>query len=413
MSEAARLRETVMLASIWCPHPVPIAAKPASQRPRESPFIDVLSGIPAEDLDEDRAVLHLTKVGHRTNFSTEMLDVGNCPADIRDAYGPVRRQGRGHRDEQAGAVLRSNGLIHGKQLQFAISSKGKLMTDTKVWFITGAGRVNIAKAAPAAGHAAVATGRDPAKVIAAVGNHDQLLAIKLDVTRPEDAVAAVEAAVGKLGRIDVLANNAGNFFAGFFEELSSDQVRQQIETLLFGPMNVRRAVLPVMRRQRSGLLLTISSTAGISGGMFCTAYAAAKFGIEGWMESLAPEVAPFGTRTITGRARILPFRTAQHRLDHLRAACYRRLRRAHAGNCRRLEQHEGKQGGAPAKLADALIHLTGLAEPPARFAAGADAVLTFEAKAKTLLARRRPCASCPRHLLTTPVEMVRVADDIW
>ena len=96
----------------------------------------------------------------------------------------------------------------------------------------------------------------------------------------------------------MLVNNAGNFYAGFFEELSPDQVRNQIETLLFGPMNVTRAVLPVMRKQRSGLVLTISSTAGIAGGMFCTAYAAAKFGIEGWMESLAPEIAPFGIRTM-------------------------------------------------------------------------------------------------------------------
>ena len=175
------------------------------------------------------------------------------------------------------------------------------MTAKKVWLITGAGRglgVDIAKAVLAAGHAVVATGRDPAKVTAAVGDHDRPAGIKLDVTRPEDAQAAVEAAVAKFGRIDVLVNNAGNFYAGFFEELSPEQVRNQIETLLFGPMNVTRAVLPVMRKQRSGLLLTISSTAGIAGQMFCTAYAAAKFGIEGWMESLTPEIAPFGIRTM-------------------------------------------------------------------------------------------------------------------
>jgi NAD(P)-dependent dehydrogenase (short-subunit alcohol dehydrogenase family) len=175
------------------------------------------------------------------------------------------------------------------------------MTERKVWFITGAGRglgVDIAKAVLATGQAVVATGRDAAKITAAVGDHDNLLAFKLDVTRPQDAQAAVEAAVVKFGRIDVLVNNAGNFFAGFFEELSPEQVRNQIETLLFGPMNVTRAVLPVMRKQRSGLLLTISSTAGIAGQMFCTAYAAAKFGIEGWMESLTPEIAPFGIRTM-------------------------------------------------------------------------------------------------------------------
>src|SRR5204862_4545069 len=180
-------------------------------------------------------------------------------------------------------------------------SERPAMSEKKVWFITGAGRglgVDIAKAALNAGHLVVATGRDAAKVPAAVGQQDNVLAVKLDVTRPQDAQAAVEAAVGKFGRIDVLVNNAGNFFAGFFEELSPEQVRNQIETLLFGPMNVTRAALPVMRKQRSGLLLTISSTAGIAGGMFCTAYAAAKFGIEGWMESLTPEVAPFGIRTM-------------------------------------------------------------------------------------------------------------------
>ena len=142
------------------------------------------------------------------------------------------------------------------------------MTEKKVWLITGAGRglgVDIAKAALSAGHAVVATGRDAAKVAAAVGDHESLLAIKLDVTRPQDAQAAIDAAVAQFGRIDVLVNNAGNFFAGFFEELSPEQVRTQLDTLLIGPMNVARAALPVMRRQRAGLLLTISSTAGIAG----------------------------------------------------------------------------------------------------------------------------------------------------
>jgi NAD(P)-dependent dehydrogenase (short-subunit alcohol dehydrogenase family) len=145
------------------------------------------------------------------------------------------------------------------------------MTDKKVWLITGASRglgLHIAKAALAAGHALAATGRDPKKVAAAIGDRGALLSIKLDVTRPEEVEAAVAKVVEKFGHLDVLVNNAGNFYAGFFEELSPEQVRNQIETLLFGPMNVTRAVLPVMRKQRSGLLMTISSTAGITGNSF-------------------------------------------------------------------------------------------------------------------------------------------------
>src|SRR5579863_7938554 len=102
------------------------------------------------------------------------------------------------------------------------------MTDKKVWLITGAGRglgLHIARAALAAGHAVIATGRQPAKVEAAIGHHTDLLSIKLDITRLEDAQAAVGAAVAQFGRIDVLVNNAGNFYAGFFEELSPEQVR--------------------------------------------------------------------------------------------------------------------------------------------------------------------------------------------
>ena len=107
------------------------------------------------------------------------------------------------------------------------------MTETKVWLINGAGRglgVDIAQAALSAGHAVIATGRDAAKVAAAVGAHESLLTIKLDVTRLQEASAAVDAAVATFGLIDVLVNNAGNFFAGFFEELSTEQVRKQLET---------------------------------------------------------------------------------------------------------------------------------------------------------------------------------------
>src|SRR5438309_9814050 len=175
------------------------------------------------------------------------------------------------------------------------------MTDKNVWFVTGAGRgmgVDIGKAALAAGHAVVATGRNTDAVARALGAAADLLVVKLDVTRPDDARAAVAAAVERFGRIDVLVNNAGNFYAGFFEEVPPEDFRAQIETNLFGPVNLTRAVLPVMRAQRSGLVVNISSTAGISGDPFVSPYAAAKFGIEGWVESLTPEIAPFGIRTM-------------------------------------------------------------------------------------------------------------------
>src|SRR5579863_5842079 len=145
---------------------------------------------------------------------------------------------------------------------------------------------DISKAALAAGHAVVATGRNPERIKSALGIQDDLLAVALDVTNFREAKEAARAAVQQFGRIDVLVNNAGNFYAGFFEEITPEDFRAQIETTMFGPMNVTRAVLPVMRTQRSGLVVVISSTAGIVGQEFCSAYAAAKFGLEGWTESL-------------------------------------------------------------------------------------------------------------------------------
>jgi NAD(P)-dependent dehydrogenase (short-subunit alcohol dehydrogenase family) len=264
------------------------------------------------------------------------------------------------------------------------------MTPKTTWFITGAGRgmgVDIAKAALAAGHNVVATGRNPDAVVRAVGQNDDLLVRKLDITSLEEAQAAVEAAVDRFGRIDVLVNNAGNFFAGFFEELSPAQIEAQVRTLLFGTMTVTRATLPIMRAQRAGTIVSISSTAGIVGQQFCSAYAAAKFGIEGWMESLATEVEQFGIATTIvepGFFRtdlLTPESTSWADLsidDYAEQSAQTKAA---------WQSMNGQQGGDPAKLAAALVSLIDAGQAPARWVAGADAVEAVEAKAKTLLAQ--------------------------
>jgi NAD(P)-dependent dehydrogenase (short-subunit alcohol dehydrogenase family) len=264
------------------------------------------------------------------------------------------------------------------------------LNDKKVWFVTGAGRgmgVDIAKAALAAGNAVVATARTPETVTAAMPEEDDLLAVKLDITDHAAAEAAVRAAVDRFGRIDVLVNNAGNFYAGFFEEISPDDFRAQIETTLFGPMNVTRAALPVMRAQRSGLIVVISSTAGIVGQEFCTAYAASKFGVEGWIESLTPEVAPFGIRTMLVepgffRTQLLTPESTKFAEPSIDDYAERTKQTISAWN-----GMNGRQGGDPARLAAALVRLASQDEPPLRFAAGADAVEVVETKAKALLAQ--------------------------
>ena len=265
------------------------------------------------------------------------------------------------------------------------------MSEKKVWFITGAGRglgVDIAEAALAAGHAVVATARNAESVSKALGEHNDLLAVDLDVTYPAAAAAAVNAAVERFGRLDVLVNNAGSFQAGFFEEMAPEAFRAQIETTLFGPVNVTRAALPQLRAQRSGLLMTISSTAGITAaGDFLTAYAASKFGVEGFMEGLAPEVAPFGIKTVLVepgffRTELLSPQSTQYAAPSIQDYAERTTATVEA-----WKGMDGKQGGDPAKLAHALVELAALEEPPARFAAGADAVATFEQKARELLAQ--------------------------
>jgi len=263
-------------------------------------------------------------------------------------------------------------------------------TDKKVWFVTGAGRgmgVDFAMAALAAGYAVVATGRDTDAVANAVGKSDDLLVVKLDVTNGVDAAAAARAAVDRFGRIDVLVNNAANFFAGYFEELTPEQIERQVKTALSGPMNVTRAVLPVMRKQRSGHIISISSGAGLLGFAFCSAYAASKFGLEGWMESLQQEVAPFGiTTTIVnpGFFRTELLEPASVTYAEPSVADYAGSR---ADQLKWWQAQSGRQPGDPAKLARALIAIASEEQPPRRFIAGADAIGLAEQKVADLKAQ--------------------------
>jgi NAD(P)-dependent dehydrogenase (short-subunit alcohol dehydrogenase family) len=258
---------------------------------------------------------------------------------------------------------------------------------SKVWFVTGAGRgmgIDFAKAALAEGHKVVATGRNVGKVARALGESPNLLVVKLDVTTPADAEAAAKAAVDRFGRIDVLVNNAASFHAGFFEELTPEQMQSQLTTSLIGPMNVTRAILPVMRKQRSGQVITISSSAGFGGFAFGSAYAASKFGVEGWMESVQAEVEPFGIQTMIVNPGF--FRTellTEESTDYAVASIpdYDPLR---AQQMEFWTGYNGKQSGDPSKLAQALLTLTARNDLPRRFIAGADAIGTAEQKVATL-----------------------------
>ncbi|GHH75126.1 SDR family oxidoreductase [Promicromonospora soli] len=260
--------------------------------------------------------------------------------------------------------------------------------NTKVWFITGAGRglgIDIAQAALAAGHSVVATGRNADRVRAAVGEHENLLAVSLDVTDPDAATAATQAAVDRFGRIDVLVNNAGNFYAGYFENISPEQFRAQMETNFFGPLNVTRAVLPILRAQRGGQVITVTSTAGLVGGEFTAAYAASKFALEGWMESLRHDVEPYGLSTMAVEPGF--FRTellvegASTIWPELQIEDYAERT---AKTIETWKSMNGQQGGDPRKLAEALVTLSDTDKLPPRFVAGSDAMGAIEQNLVTI-----------------------------
>jgi NAD(P)-dependent dehydrogenase (short-subunit alcohol dehydrogenase family) len=253
----------------------------------------------------------------------------------------------------------------------------------QVWFITGASRgmgLKFAKAALDTGHAVVATGRDTDAVAEAVGEWEDLLVAELDVTEPDDAESATKAAVEHFGRIDVLVNNAGISYKGFFEEMTIEEIRHQLEVNLFGAMYVTRAVLPVMRDQRSGHVISISSGAGLSGFAFSSAYAASKFGLEGWMDALHDEVEPFGIdTTVVNPGWFRTTLTSEESMPFTDPAI-------DDYDERRAEEMEwwkdqgGQQPNDPAKLADALVDIANESEPPRRFIAGEDVIELAEGK---------------------------------
>jgi len=254
----------------------------------------------------------------------------------------------------------------------------------KTWFVTGASRglgVEIALAALRNGDCVVASGRKREIVIERLGpDGDRMVSVALDVTDPAQAQAAVEVAVGRFGAIDVLVNNAGYGHLGFFEENTLQDARVQFETNLFGVFNVTWAALPVMRSARQGRIFNLSSVAGFMGAEFGSLYCASKFALEGFSESLAKEVAPFGLFvTIIEPG---PFRTDfltqeslqvgnrgvtdyDGRRDVIRAS---------------FEQRNGRQPGDPVKLAEAIVRLASDPAPPLRFAAGKFAVEVAGAK---------------------------------
>lgn len=249
---------------------------------------------------------------------------------------------------------------------------------SRVWLITGAGRglgAEIAKAALAAGDRVVATGRSREQVEKTfAGEGERVLSLALDVTDAAQAGSAVAAAVERFGRIDVLVNNAGYGLMGMFEENPPEAIERQYATNVFGLMHVTRAVLPVMRRQRSGRIFNITSIGGLRGVAGWSAYCSTKFAVEGFSESLAPELAPFGIQVTAVepgafRTDFLDPSSVQHGWTVIDD--YAELSAEHRST---WGERNHQQAGDPAKLGAALVTLASAEHQPIHWVVGTDAV---------------------------------------
>jgi NAD(P)-dependent dehydrogenase (short-subunit alcohol dehydrogenase family) len=270
----------------------------------------------------------------------------------------------------------------------------------KVWFVTGASSgigAAVAKAALQAGHRVVATARDLEKLRSVFGElaGDQLALVQLDVSSEAQATKAVEAALAKFGRIDVVVNNAGYSLLDKFECLTTAQIERQFATNLFGVMYVMRAALPVMRRQRSGHIFNVTSVAGVIGFKNCSAYAATKFAVEGLSLSVAQEVEPFGIKVTLVEPGF--FRTD---LLAPQSVVFGDMTIDDYGAPGDIEAwreaYHHKQPGDPAKLAKVLLELAAMDAPPKQFLAGSDAVATVTTALEARLQEIRAHADLSR-----------------
>ena len=257
-------------------------------------------------------------------------------------------------------------------------------TTQKTWLVTGAARglgAGIARAALDAGDRVVVAGRNRDALVKAFGpDSDAVLSVALDVTDAAAIAAAVEAAMARFGRIDVLVNNAGYGHLGIFEETTAQDARSQFDTNVFGLFEMTRAVLPVMRAQRSGHVFNVSSVGGMVGGASGAIYCASKFAIEGFSESIAQEVGPFGVHvTIVEpgffRTDFLDATSVVYAANPI--ADYAQASAALRGF---YEARSHNQAGDPAKLGQALVALANAENPPVRWAAGTDAIGMIEGK---------------------------------
>jgi len=251
---------------------------------------------------------------------------------------------------------------------------------TKVWLITGStrglGRA-LAEAVLGAGHKLVATGRDPGKLMDLEARYgDQVRAISLDVTSEQSATSAVAEAIKTFGRLDVVANNAGYGEVCPIEDMSMAEFRAQMETNLFGVVHVTKAALPFMREQGSGHILQFSSVGGRIGPIGRAAYAAAKWGVEGFSEVLSREVGPLGVK-------VTLIEPGGFRTDFAGSSTAIREGRpeydATVGKIARFQRDfNGKQPGDPAKAAAAVLRITSIDNPPLRLILGSDAFQAIE-----------------------------------
>lgn len=245
-----------------------------------------------------------------------------------------------------------------------------MSSDQKVWFITGSNKgigAAIAKEALAQGYNVVAAARKTEEAEQNLGSHPNLLIVKLDISNDQHVESAVKSTMDKFGRIDVLVNNAGYGLLGYFEEMSEESIRRQIETNIFGTMKITRAILPIMRKQKSGFVVTVSSTSGIRSVAGGSVYSASKFALEGWSEGMDIDMKPFGIRFMLLEPGA--FRTdfanenASMQLPDLQLEAYNNVRENLVNVFRTMN---GTQSGDPAKLAKGLIKVVNSEDAPVR-----------------------------------------------